>query len=110
MQDREQDFDTEEAIASIDLQKIMSCHTCLGLKKCRQLVQFHQTFASLGGKKKCPEPAMGWVFCSVVVEYLVSEYKYEYEYLASEYKYEYEYSPFEYEYEYPSTVLIFIKF
>ncbi len=54
---------------------------------------------------------------SVVVEYLVSEYKYEYEclaseyeyeYLVSEYKYEYEYSLFEY--EYPSTVLIFIKF
>ena len=63
----------------------------------------------------CSEPirdSVRQVVVSVVVEYTMSEYEYEYEYMASEYEYEYlapeyeyeyEYMVSEYEYEYPST-------
>ena len=64
-QDKEKPYNEEEALVSVDMQKIIMLPRMPGIKNCvftRRLVQFHQTFAPLGGKSNCSDPAIGVIW------------------------------------------------
>ena len=60
--DKERSLDDDEVVVSVDMQKIIMLPRMPGIKSCvftRRLVQFHETFAPLGGKKRRGEAAIG---------------------------------------------------
>ena len=61
-QDKEREVGDNEVVISSDMQKVIMLPRMPGIKNCvftRRLVQFHQTFAPLGGRKKTGNVPVG---------------------------------------------------
>ena len=63
--DKEKDKAPCEAVVSVDMQKVIMLPRMPGIKNCvftRRLVQFHQTFAPLGGRARSEDKVIGAVW------------------------------------------------